>query len=74
MNDTDDDDVHTPPMTPPASSVVVAFIKEKYPNARIVETEVERGITEVDIIDESIGKEVKFDSTNEWISTLFFNN
>lgn len=69
VNDIDDDDVHTPPMTPPVSSVVTAFIKEKYPNARIIETEVERGITEVDIIHDNIGKEVKFGSTNVWIST-----
>lgn len=51
------------------TSVVTEFIKEKYPNARIVEIDVEHGLTEVDIIDDNKGKEVLFDSNNEWIST-----
>lgn len=51
------------------TSAVTAFIKEKYPNARIVEIDVEHGLIEVDIIDDNKGKEVLFDSSNVWIST-----
>lgn len=69
VNDTDSDDIHTPPVTPTTPAAIENFIKEKYPDARIIETEVENGITEVDIIHNQIGKDVKFNSTNEWIST-----
>lgn len=50
-------------------SAAIAFVKEKYPNAKIVEVDVERGITEIDIIDGNIGKEVLLDASNKWIST-----
>lgn len=60
-------------LLPDAPSATVAaataFVKEKYPAARIIEIEVEHGRTEVDIIHENIGKEVLLSSTNEWIST-----
>lgn len=58
------------PNTPSETvTAVTTFINEKYPNARIVEIEIERGITEIDIIHENIGKEVLLNSANEWIST-----
>lgn len=50
-------------------SGVTAVIKEKYPTATIVEIDVERGITEVDIVDGNIAKEVLLDSSHQWIST-----
>lgn len=50
-------------------TAVTAFINEKYPNARIVEIDIEHSVTEVDIIHENIGKEVLLNSSNEWIST-----
>ena len=67
--DTDNDDTHQPSVTPPVVSAIENIIKEKYPNARIIEIEVENGITEVDIIHNNLGKEVKFGSANTWIST-----
>lgn len=48
---------------------VEAYIAQHYPGARIVETDVERGMTEVDIIHEGIGKEVLFDAGGAWVST-----
>lgn len=51
------------------SATIKAFITEKYPDARIVEAEIRKGITDVDIIEGTISKEVLFDSTDEWIST-----
>lgn len=50
-------------------TAVTAAIKEKYPTATIVEIDVEHGITEVDIVDGNIAKEVLLDSSNKWIST-----
>lgn len=50
-------------------TAVTIFINEKYPNARIVEIDIEHGLTEIDIIHGNIGKEVILNSTNEWIST-----
>lgn len=62
-----DNENHFPPTQP--STVIEAFIKDKYPNARIVEIDVEHGMTEVDIIHENIAKEVIFNGQNAWVST-----
>lgn len=51
------------------SATIKAFITEKYPDARIEEAEIQKGITDVDIVDGAISKEVLFDSTDAWIST-----
>lgn len=65
--DTDDNQGgHQPALVPAA---VETFIKEKYPNARIVETDFEHGMLEVDIIDGGVAKDLHFSSTYEWIST-----
>ncbi len=52
------------------------FINEKYPNARIMEVDVEDdrndwdfGFTEVDIIHNGISKDVLFNQTGNWYST-----
>lgn len=52
------------------------FINEKYPNARIMEVDVEDdrndwdfGYTEVDIIHNGIPKDVLFNQTGNWYST-----
>lgn len=50
-------------------ATIQAFITDKYPNARIVEAETDRGMTDVDIIDGVIPKDVLFDSTDAWVST-----
>ncbi|WP_455585689.1 PepSY-like domain-containing protein [Bacteroides sp.] len=66
--DTDDDtEGYLPPAQTPEA--ILAFINEKYPDARLVETEVEHGRTEVEIIHEGYCKEVIFDSNGNWVST-----
>ncbi|MDR2955035.1 MAG: PepSY-like domain-containing protein [Prevotella sp.] len=67
-NDDNDYESHIPQ---PASTEIEAFIKEKYPEARIIEIEKEKGRIEVDIIHNNIGKEVVFDTNNQWLYTLW---
>ena len=62
--DTDNDSENYLPAEIPAA--IETFIKKQYPNARLVEIEVEHGMTEVDIIDGNISKEIVFNSSNEW--------
>lgn len=52
--DTDNDSGNYLPAEVPAA--IENFIKEKYPNARLAEIEVEHGMTEVDIIHNNISK------------------
>lgn len=65
--DTDNDSGNYLPAEVPAA--IENFIKEKYPNARLAEIEVEHGMTEVDIIHNNISKEVVFNSSNQWAYT-----
>lgn len=51
------------------SATIQAFIADKYPNARIVEADSQKGMTDVDIIDGTISKDVLFDSKDAWVST-----
>lgn len=51
------------------SATIQAFITEKYPDARIIEADIEKGMTDVDIMDNNIKKEVLFDSSDTWVST-----
>ena len=67
--DTDNDSENYLPAEIPAA--IETFIKKQYPNARLVEIEVEHGMTEVDIIEGNISKEIVFNSTNEWIHTYW---
>lgn len=53
----------------PAS--VTTFILEKYPQARIIETEWEHGYLEIDIIHENRSKELMFDSDYQWLNTHY---
>lgn len=62
-----EDDEYFPPSQ--ITDAILAFVHEKYPNARLVETDVEYGITEVEIIHEERTKEVRFDNQGNWIST-----
>lgn len=70
--DTDHDDYED--LLPPnqsISSVITDFINNKYPNARIIETDVEHGQTEVDIIHDNRSKEVVFNNKQEWLNTHY---
>jgi hypothetical protein len=51
------------------ANTIEGVIIEKYPTARIVEIDRERNGFEVDIIHESIGKEVYLDTAYTWLRT-----
>lgn len=65
--DDDDNSGYIVPEDLPAA--IKAFIAEKYPNARIVDVEVEKGLIEVDIVDGEVPCELLFDSEGRWLST-----
>lgn len=52
----------------PASGIS-DFIAQKYPSARIVDIDVEDGMTEVEIVDGSYVREVYFDRNGAWTAT-----
>lgn len=67
IEDNDNDyESHLPQPTP---AEIEAFIKEKYPQSKIIELERENGRIEVDIIHDNKGKEVVFDANNQWLYT-----
>ena len=53
----------------PDANGIIAIVKQKYPNATIVEIEREKGLQEVTILDENKEKEVYFNERNEWMGT-----
>lgn len=65
--DGDDDNVDMLPSELPAA--VTDFIRQRYPQARIVDAERERNGIEVEIIDGCTPREVLFGQGGEWIST-----
>lgn len=65
-SDNDNYENQLPQVTP---SEIEAFISEKYPQARIIEIEREKGKIEVDIIHDNKGKEVVFDTNSKWLYT-----
>lgn len=70
--DTDNDDYNEfLPGTNPAPSAITKLINEKYPDARIIEIDNERGKIEVDIIHNNRSKEVVFNSKQEWMNTHY---
>lgn len=67
----DDNDDYEGFLPAPAPSAITELIDSKYPGARIIDMEQERGMTEVDIIHENRSKEVVFNSGNEWLNTHY---
>lgn len=53
----------------PLSQTIKDKIMLKYPNAIIIEADTDKGMTEIDIVDNGKAKEVMFNGNNEWIST-----
>ena len=49
--------------------VVKTYIFTNYPNAKIIETEIEKSRIEVDIIDGNVHKELVFDTEGNWLYT-----
>ena len=68
VEDIDNNNNYQPNTVP---EVLKNFINEKYPQATIVDIEVEKGITEIDILHENKAKELHFNSTNEWLYTTW---
>lgn len=72
IQDNNDDDYENYLPSPEALPAAIStFITTKYPDARIVEVEKKNGITEVEIIHEKRGKEVRFNIENTWLDTHY---
>lgn len=71
VNDDSNDDNGSLLPNVPSDMVASAteFIQTKYPNARIIEIEMEHGMIEIDIIHDNRSKEVLLNTKYEWIST-----
>ena len=69
IKDIEDLDNNYQPNTVP--EVLKNFINNKYPQATIVDIEIEKGITEIDILHENKAKELHFNSANEWLYTTW---
>ncbi len=64
----DDHQSYLPQTLPTA---VTTFISTHYPGARILESGIEKGRLEVDILHEGKSKEVVFDANNQWLYTEY---
>ena len=53
------------------SESVLQFIKQKYPQANIVEVDRENGLMKIEIIDSRVKKDVIFDHMNTWAVTTW---
>ena len=51
------------------SSSVDAYVKEHYPSARILDIDREKGVTEVEILDGTVCRELLFDDGGAWMQT-----
>lgn len=67
VNDTDDDNSHFQPTTIPQA--ITDAINEMYAGATVVDFDQEKNGFEVDILHNSVYKDVYFNAANEWIST-----
>ncbi|WP_337941171.1 PepSY-like domain-containing protein [Parabacteroides sp.] len=67
VNDTDDDNSHFQPTTIPQA--ITDAIDEMYAGAIVVDFDQEKNGFEVDILHNSVYKDVYFNAANEWIST-----
>ena len=61
------DEIYLPATQIPET--IFNFINEKYPDARLVETEVEHGVIKIEIIHGGYCKELSFKMDGFWIST-----
>lgn len=50
---------------------IIELVKVKYPHAQIVETDVEDGFIEIEIIENNIVKEVVYDYKSAWVNTNY---
>lgn len=67
--DTDADNGYEDFIPSQPSSSVDAYLKEHYPAARIVDIDRENGMTEVEILDGTVYRELLFDNGGAWVQT-----
>lgn len=68
--DNDNDDRFESLLPQQMPTQINEFITQKYPNAKIVELDIERnGVIQVDILDGSISREISFSSQYDWLQT-----
>lgn len=67
--DTDDNDDQEHYLPAQLSEKIQSFLQTKYPQARVIETEREKGYVEVDIIDSKTHREVVFTTEGDWMYT-----
>ena len=68
VEDIDNNDYYQPNTVP---EVLKNFINNNYPQATIVDIEIEKGITEIDILHDNKAKELDFNNANEWLYTTW---
>ena len=66
VEDIDNNDYYQPNTVP---EVLKNFINNNYPQATIVDIEIEKGITEIDILHDNKAKELHFNNANERLNT-----
>ena len=66
VEDIDNNDYYQPNTVP---EVLKNFINNNYPQATIVDIEIEKGITEIDILHDNKAKELPFNNANELYTT-----
>ena len=67
--DADDADDYSDFIPAPSAGSIEESIAEKYPRARIVDIDSENGMTEVEILDGRVCRELLFNTSNEWVHT-----
>ena len=67
--DADDDYDYSDFIPAPSSGSIEEFIAKNYPAAHIVDIDSENGMTEVEILDRRICRELLFNASNEWVHT-----
>ena len=68
VEDVDDDNKHQPTLVP---EILEKFINENYSGAKIMDIDIEKGITEIDVLHDTKIKEIHFNNANEWLYTTW---
>ena len=67
--DADNDYDYSDFIPAPSARSIEEFIASKYPAARIVDIDSENGLTEIEILDGRVCRELLFNASNEWVHT-----
>lgn len=68
LPDTDGGD-HADMLPSNLPQTVQSYLSQHYPDARVVDTEFERGVYEVEIVDDRTVRELSFDADGNWLET-----